>query len=121
MGGWVVETGDYKLATLCRGYWRAKLRTTIHPFFGSGIRFLASATFPRRSPFPPRSFLLNASDRLTTRISRGITDSDNLAYRERNKIKLIYFLCFFFRPHLCFVFVINSSDLVRLLRLIFII
>lgn len=33
--------GDYKLATLCRGYWKAKLRTTIHPFFEYSLsRFL---------------------------------------------------------------------------------
>lgn len=38
--------GDYKLATLCRGYWRTKLRTTIHPFFESGTHFLASSRFP---------------------------------------------------------------------------
>jgi len=29
-------TGDYKLATLRRGYWRAELPTTVHPFFVSG-------------------------------------------------------------------------------------
>lgn len=64
MGG----SGDYKLATLCRGYWRAKLRTTIHPFFEPGTQFLASSRFPGRCPFPTRSFLLDADNHLTTRI-----------------------------------------------------
>lgn len=57
-------TRDYKLATLCRGYWRAKLRTTIHPFFEPGTHFLASSRFPGRSP--PRLFFLDADNRLTT-------------------------------------------------------
>lgn len=93
MGG----TGDYKLATLCRGYWRAKLRTTVHPFFEPGTHFLASSRFPGRCPSPLRSFLLDADDRIAAWItSPGKPTNDHFALRtdkKRDKNTLVPLSC----------------------------
>ena len=81
MGG----IGDYKLATLCRGYWKAKLRTTIHLFFEPDTHFLASSRFSGRCPSPLRSFLFDTDDRLTTWITLPGNRQMMISHRIRMK------------------------------------